>query len=118
MLLHFFMKSHWTGDDVVDAVLNNKIQFMENRKIRYEIQTDFPDKTGIEAADLCTILANLLDNAIEATGKLPEQTAPLKIRIQSIKKFVLIEISNPSKEIKFFLEKHANHPSTAGAYIM
>ena len=44
-----------------------------------------PDKTGIEAADLCTILANLLDNAIEATGKLPEQTTPLKIRIQSIK---------------------------------
>lgn len=94
-------KTHWTGDDVVDAVLNNKIQLMENRKIRYEIQTDFPDKTGIEAADLCTILANLLDNAIEAVGKLPEQTAPLKIRIQSIKKFVLIEISNPSKEIKF-----------------
>ena len=38
---------------------------MENRNIHYEIQTDFPDKTGIEAADLCTILANLLDNAIE-----------------------------------------------------
>lgn len=59
-------KTHWTGDDVVDAVLNNKIQIMENRKIHYEIQTDFPDKTGIEAADLCTLLANLLDNAIEA----------------------------------------------------
>ena len=40
---------------------------MENRKIHYELQTDFPDKTGIEAADLCTILANLLDNAIEAS---------------------------------------------------
>ena len=94
-------KTHWTGDDVVDAVLNNKIQIMENRKIHYEIQTDFPDKTGIEAADLCTLLANLLDNAIEAVEKLPEQTYPLKIRIQSIKKFVIIDISNPSREIKF-----------------
>ena len=99
--IQILKKTHWTGDDVVDAVLNNKIQLMENRNIHYKIQTDFPDKTGIEAADLCTILANLLDNAIEATGKIPDQTPPLKIRIQSIKKFVLIEISNPSKEIKF-----------------
>ena len=46
-------------------------------------------------------MANLLDNAIEAVEKLPEQTYPLKIRIQSIKKFVIIDISNPSREIKF-----------------
>ena len=43
----------------------------------------------------------LLDNAIEAVAKLPEQTSSLKIRIQSIKKFVIIDISNPSREIKF-----------------
>ena len=74
-------KTHWTGDDVVDAVLNNKIQLMENRNIHYEIQTDFPDKTGIEAADLCTILANLLDNAIEATDVVLMDDDPAKIAL-------------------------------------
>lgn len=94
-------KTRWTGDDVLDAVLNDKIHQMKQLDIAYEIQADFPDHTGIEAADLCTVLANLLDNAMEATEKLPEQTAPVKIRIQSIKKFVLVEISNPSREVQF-----------------
>lgn len=94
-------KTSWTDNDVVDAVLNDKIQLMENQGIHYDVQAEFPYNTGIEDADLCTILANLLDNAIKATKQLPEQTVPIKIHIQSIKKFVIIEIRNPSLEIEF-----------------
>ena len=87
-------KTHWTGDDVVDAVLNNKIQIMENRKIHYEIQTDFPDKTGIEAADLCTLLANLLDNAIEACQASGQEKPYLRFSSMIRKKVWMIEVSN------------------------
>lgn len=99
--IQLLKKTSWTDNDVVDAVLNDKIQLMENQGIRYDIQAEFPYNTGIEDADICTILANLLDNAIKATAQLPEQTSPVGIRIQSIKKFVIIEIRNPSLEVEF-----------------
>ena len=67
---------------------------MENRKIRYEIQTDFPDKTGIEAADLCTILANLLDNAIEACQASGQEKPYLRFSSMIRKKVWMIEVSN------------------------
>lgn len=95
-------ETNWTGNDVVDAVLNTKIQFMENQSIHYDVQAEFPYNTGIEDADFSMILAYLLDNAIKITKQLPEQsTQPIGIRIQSIKKFVIIEIRNPSLEVKF-----------------
>ena len=110
-------KTHWTGDDVVDAVLNNKIQIMENRKIHYEIQTDFPDKTGIEAADLCTLLANLLDNAIEACQASGQEKPYLRFSSMIRKKVWMIEVSNskssglsPKKEgMKTTKEDTLNH---------
>ena len=94
-------KTSWTDNDVINAMLNDKIQLMENHGICYDVQADFPYNTGIEDADLCTILANLLDNAIKATTQLPEQTTPIEIRIQYIKRFVIIEIKNPSLEVEF-----------------
>ena len=57
-------ETNWTGNDVVDAVLNTKIQFMENQSIHYDVQAEFPYNTGIEDADFSMILAYLLDNAV------------------------------------------------------
>ena len=115
--IQLLKKTSWTDNDVVDAVLNDKIQLMENQGIRYDIQAEFPYNTGIEDADICTILANLLDNAIKATAQLPEQTTPVGIRIQSIKKFVIIEIRNPSPKVEFTndgMPKRANKSAFHG----
>lgn len=83
----------WTGTDVIDVIINSKLQKMEELGISAKIDTEFPSNTTILPHDMCTILANLLDNAIEAAEKLPEgRHAALVIR--RINRFVVIKVSN------------------------
>ncbi len=58
-----------TGNFVADAIINNKsiIAAQSGNKISFSGQ--IPER-GIDDSDICTILANALDNAIEATEKL------------------------------------------------
>lgn len=92
-------KVTWTGDDIVDVVLNSKINTMEKYGIEYHIDVEYPANTGILPSDLCTILSNLLDNAIDATHENTAVKGSVNIKMQSIRKFLLIEISNPSTPV-------------------
>ena len=60
----------WTGIDVVDVVINSKLEEMRKKGIEADIDVEFPNNSNIRSNDICTILANLLDNAIEATEKI------------------------------------------------
>ena len=87
----------WTGVDVVDVTINSKIEKMKEKKIAYEINVEFPQNTNIKPHDMCTILANLLDNAIEATGSL-EHAGNITLTIRRINHFLLIKIANSCAE--------------------
>ncbi len=105
----------WTGTGIVDAVLNAKKQLAQENGCRLDINAQLPANTGIADDDLCTILTNLLDNAIESiarTRKLTplyrphsepaEVSEPLPVidvSIRSIHHFLVIRISNPCLEL-------------------
>ncbi len=93
-------KVAWTGVDLVDVVLNSKVEMMQEKNIDYQINVELPQNTGISEADICTIFSNLLDNAIEAVEKLPRQEMPIKITMRSIKKILFIQIENPCGEVE------------------
>lgn len=93
--IRHMQKITWTGVDIVDAVLNSKLEVMQEKNMDYQIHVEFPPNTGILEIDICTILSNLLDNAIEAVEKLPRQEMPVKITMRSIKKMLFIQIENP-----------------------
>ncbi|MBQ6120095.1 MAG: GHKL domain-containing protein [Clostridia bacterium] len=57
-----------TGSFIVDAILNNKNSLAEEFGIHLSFDGRIPDQ-GIENSDLCTVVANLLDNAIESTKR-------------------------------------------------
>ncbi len=59
-----------TGNIVVDAILNHKVAIAENDGIELLFSGVIPEK-GIEAADLCTVVGNIVDNAITATRSFP-----------------------------------------------
>jgi len=86
-------KTIWTGAEVIDAVIKSKAEAMREKDITFEINADFPDNTNIAQHDMCTILANLLDNAIEATDKL-ERDRRVSLVIRSINQFLIVKISN------------------------
>lgn len=86
-------KTVWTGEDVVDVVINSELEKMKEKGIASEINVEFPKNTNILPHDICTILANLLDNAIEAAEPLGS-SGNISLTIRRIHHFLTIKVSN------------------------
>lgn len=61
-----------TGNAMADAILNSKISLARSRGVTVQADAHIPVKLSMSELDLCCILGNLFDNAIEASAKLPE----------------------------------------------
>lgn len=85
----------WTGDETVDYLINSKAVIAEENGIKYQVQVEFPQHTNIRSADLCAILGNLLDNALEAVKQIsvPEQRL-IQLTIRRINQMLIIKVEN------------------------
>ena len=61
-----------TGNRMTDAILNSKISIARSRHIDVIADASIPVELGLSEIDLCIIIGNLFDNAIEASMPLPE----------------------------------------------
>ncbi len=61
-----------TGNAMTDAILNSKISLAKSKGIKVVADAHIPVKIKSSEIDLCCIIGNLFDNAIEASVKLPE----------------------------------------------
>lgn len=55
-----------TGNVMVDAILNSKLSLIKSRNITVNAKATVPAELKISEIDLCAIIGNLLDNAMEA----------------------------------------------------
>ena len=62
-----------TGNRMTDAILNSKISLARARKIPVKAEAHVPVALKTAEIDLCIIIGNLFDNAIEASIALPEE---------------------------------------------
>ena len=63
-----------SGNVMVDAILNSKLSLAANRKISINAKAVVPKNINISEIDLCVIIGNLFDNAIEACLLLDDET--------------------------------------------
>lgn len=63
-----------TGNVMVDAVLNSKISVARAKQIAVEAKATVPQQLSVAEVDLCVILGNLLDNAIEACMRISQES--------------------------------------------
>lgn len=68
-----------TGNPMTDAILNSKISLARSRHIPVVADAHIPVKLKSSEIDLCCILGNLFDNAIEASMKLPEDRRLIRV---------------------------------------
>lgn len=68
-----------TGNPMTDAILNSKISLARAKNIRVVADAHIPVKLKSSEIDLCCILGNLFDNAIEASLKLPEEKRLIRV---------------------------------------
>ena len=57
---------HFCANPVVNAVLANKAALCRRENITLEASLDVPEATGLSDGELCSVFANLLDNAIKS----------------------------------------------------
>lgn len=87
----------WTGIEAIDYILGQKIANARQQQIMVTINAEYPKDCKIEPVDLCAIITNLLDNAIDGAEKCPEYIdKKIDITIRRIHQFILIRITNSS----------------------
>ena len=62
-----------SGNVMVDAILNSKLSLAKIRKITVNAKAVVPKDITISEIDLCVVIGNLLDNAIEACLRLDDE---------------------------------------------
>ncbi len=70
-----------TGNSMADAILNSKISLARAKGIRVRADANIPVVLRVSELDLCIILGNLFDNAIEASLALPEEKRLIRVYI-------------------------------------
>lgn len=83
-----------TGNPAVDILLNEKINFAKSNGIEVEEDVQIPSDCYIEDIDLCVILANALDNAVQACVKEGIDGPKIFIKVQKKHHFLLMEVVN------------------------
>ena len=68
-----------TGNAMADAILNSKISLAQSKCITVQCDAHIPVKLKMSELDLCCIIGNLFDNAIEASQKLPEDQRLIRV---------------------------------------
>lgn len=105
-----FVKS---GNMMVDAILNSKLSIASQKRIHIDCEAYLPENLSIEDADLCTILANALDNAIESYEKVDHPYIHIYIVLKKDQLYISIQNAATSKSIsdseKFITHKRGNH---------
>lgn len=68
-----------TGNAMADAILNSKISLAQAKNITVQCDAHIPVKLKMSELDLCCIIGNLFDNAIEASLPLPEDQRLIRV---------------------------------------
>ena len=98
-----------TGNKAVDALLYQKRKQAEEEDIKWECDMQMPKECCINEFDLCVLIGNILDNALEACGRMPKDECRfINILAKTVKKCFLIEVKNSMDRTERFTEGFTN----------
>lgn len=89
---HYILAS---GNSTVDSILTNKLIQCKSAQIQVEYSVFLPDSIPLSDIELCSLLGNLFDNAIEACEQLPEtEQRSIDFSMKPFQNMLFIAISN------------------------
>lgn len=84
-----------TGNIMVDSILNSKLSLAISRDIHINAKAIVPKDLQVLDIDLCVIIGNLMDNAMEATIKIKDPKHRfIRVYIREMKGQLYISITN------------------------
>lgn len=96
-----------TGNPVIDAVLSEKLDMADKMGIKFRHELNLPSNVEIEYTDLCIVLGNSLDNAIEACKRINDNMLNKEIRLSMNHRdsYMIIVITNTCDQLPIKGEK-------------
>lgn len=88
-----------TGNVMADAILNSKLNVAEKMNIKLNVKANVPDKLPMSDVELCSMLGNILDNAVEACGTLPEEERFMRVYIGKLKGQLYLSVQNSAGKV-------------------
>ena len=83
------------GNNVASALIENKKMLAMSKGVELIIEGDLKGlKVPVEDTDMCVILANLLNNAVEGVLETGKEEKKVHVKIARIKQFQIIKIEN------------------------
>lgn len=92
-------EQYLTSNPLVNAIFTDKIQEAEALGIQCQASLEIPEHLRISGSDLCSLLINMMDNALEACRKQPEGMPRfIHIRMKLKNDFLYVKITNSRGE--------------------
>lgn len=83
------------SNQFADALISHYLKVAKEQGVTVNTNLHLPDNLGIDDQDLCVILGNCLENAIEACSKIPQnQLRYIDIKTTITKNHLVIKIAN------------------------
>lgn len=90
------------GNDVIDAILNCSAAEAKKQQTYFQYEVNFTAHIPVAPVDLCAILGNQIENALEANRQIADISARyVKIMLTQKKGFLIFRVENASAENPF-----------------
>lgn len=98
----------WTGNQMLDMILNQKEKDAQNQKINMQIDAEVFTHLPFTDREIISLFGNLLDNAVEACERVACEKRWIQIKIKKNNQLLYIEITNaiaqmPNRDKKGFI---------------
>lgn len=83
-----------SGSKILDIIVNSKLGEAKAKNIDFTCDVGYVGDTGITDIDMCALVANLLDNAIEACERIEGERVWIRLKAVRRNDMLLIKLSN------------------------
>ncbi len=101
-----------TGNRMADAILNSKLSLAAEKEITVKAEAKIPVSLSVSELDLCIIIGNLLDNAMDACMELPKEERLIRIYMEMKGNYLYLSLTNTAggkKKKSFATTKGEGH---------
>lgn len=101
-----------TGNRMTDAILNSKLSIAAEKQIQVKAEAKIPVSLSVTELDLCIVIGNLLDNAMEACMELPQERRLIRVYMEIKGHFLYLSVMNTTavkKKSSFHTSKGSGH---------
>lgn len=114
--LHGGMPQAICGHPIVNAILSHYQLVAERLQIQFTVEVEMPENWGVEDLDLCVVLGNVLENAVEACQRVKDGERQMSLFIKRKGNMVVMTMVNsyfgevrPAADFSFFSSKRAGN---------